>query len=67
MSQQHLINSLYDAGATDYEAQDGHSIAADEFDAWRRIYRRFLRMCQNNWRIKLLWIWVQARAYFHGF
>ena len=34
MSQQNLINSLYDAGATDYEAQDGHSIAADEFDAW---------------------------------
>ena len=34
MSQQNLINSLYDAGATDYETQDGHSIAADEFDAW---------------------------------
>ena len=34
MSQQNLINSLYDTSTTDYEAQDGHSIAADEFDAW---------------------------------
>ena len=34
MTQQQLINALYDSGASDYEAQDGHSIAADEFDAW---------------------------------
>ena len=34
MTQQQRVNALYDVGASDYEAQDGHSIAADEFDAW---------------------------------
>ncbi len=34
MNQQNLITSLYDAGASDYETQDGHAIAADEFSAW---------------------------------
>ena len=34
MSPQNRITSLYDAGASDYETQDGHAIAADEFSAW---------------------------------
>ena len=34
MNPQNRITSLYDAGASDYEAQDGHAIAADEFSAW---------------------------------
>ena len=34
MNPQNRITSLYDAGASDYETQDGHAIAADEFSAW---------------------------------
>ena len=34
MTQQNRITSLYDAGASNYETQDGHAIAADEFSAW---------------------------------
>ena len=34
MTQQQRVNALYDLSASDYEAQDGHSITADEFDAW---------------------------------
>ena len=34
MNPQNRITSLYGAGASDYETQDGHAIAADEFSAW---------------------------------
>ena len=34
MNPQNRITSLYDAGASDYETQDGHAIAADELSAW---------------------------------
>ncbi len=34
MNQQNTINALYDVDASDYEAQDGHAIAAHEFSAW---------------------------------